>query len=708
LNGEARSGDGRSAQAANDSLDALSVSAVKRDLGVDVEPVHFGDGLSGAAELGADQPVSALLDLREDGAAPAERMHHLAADPAVARAAAPRRGYDDGPPVALDLETGVRRALKAPVSVCGPYLVERRATKVVLFEGVATAPQSSFRVAACTTAATDENATRIALGTPEALRVFDLRSGDALLDLPAPKGVAAVVLSPDGQWVAAASAAAPQITLVDVAGGQAQILKGLRKGGGQLAFAGDRLVAVAGTLACSWSLEGGSARKLAFSPPVLVGGLSDGHAVLAHATKLDWTRDLAVFGPDGKLAWQDKHAGAVTPPLGDLFAYFGAKRLTFCHGPKRVRHTALAYPFHFARFVGGSNRIVCSAFRDPKLYIVDAATGELVGEPPPTSRPSQRLVKGGSAAVAPVAQPEASPQLRALDDEEAFVSRLLADPDDDAVWQVFGDWLASRGDPRGELIALDFHGAESVHDAHDRCSAQILGTLTAVRGCSFALGRGHVLGARVDSSRAPAALRTLKKHPQSRLLRSVYVRGGASKTCYALAELLEARAIRELGIDASQGLDSTYMLEVAGDAITHLDLEVDRFGFEPLAKLRKLRWLHLSPYGLSRESLAPLGLMPDLEVLSLSSMMNADFTPLACLPKLRTLGISGIKRVAGLEGLCHLREVWLDPSSIPEATIAALEARPEVTVHRTLEGVRLPSPLRRHHETPFERLLSSL
>jgi hypothetical protein len=169
---------------------------------------------------------------------------------------------------------------------------------------------------------------------------------------------------------------------------------------------------------------------------------------------------------------------------------------------------------------------------------------------------------------------------------------------------------------------------------------------------------------------------------------------------------LEARSIRELGIDASRGLDSTHVLKAAGGAITHLELEVDRFGFEPLAKLQRLRWLHLSPYGLSRESLAPLGQIPDLEVLSLNSLMDADFTPLAGLAKLRTLGMSHIHHVAGLEGLRHLREVWLDPSSVPEKTIAALEARPEVTVHRTLDRRRLPSPLRRHHETPFERLLS--
>jgi uncharacterized protein (TIGR02996 family) len=38
--------------------------------------------------------------------------------------------------------------------------------------------------------------------------------------------------------------------------------------------------------------------------------------------------------------------------------------------------------------------------------------------------------------------------------EEEFLAAIYADPDDDALRMVFADWLQERGDPRGELIAL--------------------------------------------------------------------------------------------------------------------------------------------------------------------------------------------------------------------------------------------------------------
>jgi len=43
-----------------------------------------------------------------------------------------------------------------------------------------------------------------------------------------------------------------------------------------------------------------------------------------------------------------------------------------------------------------------------------------------------------------------------VEDEKAFLSRIYADPSDDATRQVYGDWLQQLNDPRGELIALGF------------------------------------------------------------------------------------------------------------------------------------------------------------------------------------------------------------------------------------------------------------
>jgi uncharacterized protein (TIGR02996 family) len=95
---------------------------------------------------------------------------------------------------------------------------------------------------------------------------------------------------------------------------------------------------------------------------------------------------------------------------------------------------------------------------------------------------------------------------------EALAVAIDADPDDPAAWAVYGDWLHERGDPRGELIALEQQirqeGArpalkariEAIVDAHHR---EWLGprTLGAMRSEGSAIGldvaHGFVTGARV-------------------------------------------------------------------------------------------------------------------------------------------------------------------------------------------------------------------
>lgn len=59
-------------------------------------------------------------------------------------------------------------------------------------------------------------------------------------------------------------------------------------------------------------------------------------------------------------------------------------------------------------------------------------------------QPNHVLIKRlqGAAPVGPVA---VNPD---------FETRLTSDPDDDSLYRVYGDWLQARGDPRGELIAL--------------------------------------------------------------------------------------------------------------------------------------------------------------------------------------------------------------------------------------------------------------
>jgi uncharacterized protein (TIGR02996 family) len=50
-----------------------------------------------------------------------------------------------------------------------------------------------------------------------------------------------------------------------------------------------------------------------------------------------------------------------------------------------------------------------------------------------------------------------------MNQEEAFLSAILADPCDDPPRLVFADWLTERDDPRGELlrVATELEGLES-------------------------------------------------------------------------------------------------------------------------------------------------------------------------------------------------------------------------------------------------------
>jgi uncharacterized protein (TIGR02996 family) len=50
--------------------------------------------------------------------------------------------------------------------------------------------------------------------------------------------------------------------------------------------------------------------------------------------------------------------------------------------------------------------------------------------------------------------------------EDQLVEAVLAAPDDLAPWQVFADWLADRGDPRGELMQV--HLASPVDRSRER------------------------------------------------------------------------------------------------------------------------------------------------------------------------------------------------------------------------------------------------
>lgn len=163
---------------------------------------------------------------------------------------------------------------------------------------------------------------------------------------------------------------------------------------------------------------------------------------------------------------------------------------------------------------------------------------------------------------------------RGEQDDEALLARVHADPDDDTALRVLADRLQQRGDPRGELIALQL--APAGH--RDRVREQdlllahradwagpwlpLMGDLGFERGF---LRRVHLarrlgnLGKLVgDAHLATVRCLTVSSRPDPRVVRGV---------TRILAHPVTA-GLRELGTFAPADLDA--LAEVAGDRITRL------------------------------------------------------------------------------------------------------------------------------------------
>src|SRR5688500_18514450 len=87
----------------------------------------------------------------------------------------------------------------------------------------------------------------------------------------------------------------------------------------------------------------------------------------------------------------------------------------------------------------------------------------VVGEPTPEER-FVEIVRAASQAreAAPVTAPPPPPPPPVPEPEPvlelhrnlALEEAIAQDPDDEEAYLVYADWLAERGDPRGELIAV--------------------------------------------------------------------------------------------------------------------------------------------------------------------------------------------------------------------------------------------------------------
>lgn len=113
-----------------------------------------------------------------------------------------------------------------------------------------------------------------------------------------------------------------------------------------------------------------------------------------------------------------------------------------------------------------------------------------------------------------------------------MLAAIQADPDDDAAYLVYADWLQEQGDPRGELMVIQYAARRS--GAHARVAARVVAHFKdqlLPRGCDTDAFRlrwelGFIEGARISGYPGAAALAGLLSHPSARVLRELSVDAG--------------------------------------------------------------------------------------------------------------------------------------------------------------------------------------
>ncbi len=284
-----------------------------------------------------------------------------------------------------------------------------------------------------------------------------------------------------------------------------------------------------------------------------------------------------------------------------------------------------------------------------------------------------------------------------LDRQRELEAQILEDPDDEAGYLVYGDWLQARDDPRGSLIAIQ--GARRAADTP---------ALAVAEAALIAAHRAALLG----------VARGLESPPQIewhlgfwRALRVSTIGAGDRGTGGEpeLAQLLDApsaRFLRELRMRCAGGHDRFVLaarasatlreLEIATDADPITDRDV-----HALSTCQRLRKLTLSPCAqVTPDGLAALGELRALTHLELRDCPVSDVgaAQLAGLPlttvrfnAITDLGAPGMRALAALPLSSLELHALDDPDprhALSDAAVAALAGQPTL-VHLALAGARI-------------------
>lgn len=270
--------------------------------------------------------------------------------------------------------------------------------------------------------------------------------------------------------------------------------------------------------------------------------------------------------------------------------------------------------------------------------------------------------------------------------DSTLTDAIACDPDNVDNYLVYADWLAARGDPRGELIAVQHHlSLDPDSPALQAAQAQLLedhrAALTCEGVCAGAPELASVeldwrLGfwraARVElepDASSTAGVAALLAHPSAAVLESLTIHGATSSTGELFRELAlmlgepelpVARTLRALAL-GERDLPlrwSPALLERALPRLEQLELRSSNIHHSYLDwSLPRLRSFTLVTRSLGRRRLARLyrSLPPKLRALTLDlrdpKLRVADLDAIldgSLCPRLTRLGLLGLDQSAAM------------------------------------------------------------
>lgn len=231
------------------------------------------------------------------------------------------------------------------------------------------------------------------------------------------------------------------------------------------------------------------------------------------------------------------------------------------HGSRKFWEIALAGSSIERRWgrIGTKGQTKTNSYSDPRE--AQRAFEELIAE---KTGKGYQLVEGTGIARAPAPKPAKSASNPDLE------RAIEENPGDEEAWLVYGDWLQSEGDPRGELIALQAAMRREKNPAKflpfKKQESELLYDHKAhfqggLEGITIDWRYGFVFKA---APTKPAEIRTLVDHPSGRFFQEIEARGAEAVEVVAeLARLGRPRTLRRLSIDTYGELEFASLAAIA-------------------------------------------------------------------------------------------------------------------------------------------------